>query len=373
MNIGKNKPIALPKHPPIDITPDMTAKTLGILGGGQLGQMSAIAAKKLGIACVILTPEKNCPASQVAQETTIADYTDETALREFSEKVDAISYEFENIPVETITFLQKLKPVYPDDKLLNVAQDRISEKTYLNNIGIPTTRWAAPKSPTDIANTLAEWNIQEAIIKTTRFGYDGKGQARISTDTNFDTLWSQFKDQALIIEEIVPFDCEISVIIARDINGNSEIYGPMVNEHKNHILDRTVMPCPLANDIQNNAKQAALKLADDLNLVGVLTLELFVTKDGNILANEIAPRTHNSGHWTIDACEVSQFENHVRTVCGLPAAPANRHSDCEMLNLIGDDVNKAEEYKDKPNAFVHLYGKSETRPGRKMGHITILK
>lgn len=351
----------------------MTAKTLGILGGGQLGQMSAIAASKLGIACIILTPEENSPASQVANETIVADYTDEQALTAFAEKVDAISYEFENIPVETVTFLQKLKPVYPDDKLLNVAQDRIAEKTYLNSINIPTTRWSAPKSPADITKTLEEWDTQVAIIKTARFGYDGKGQARISRDTDIDTLWDQFKSQALIIEEIVPFDCEVSVIIARDINGGSEIYGPMVNEHKNHILDRTTMPCPLADDIQNNAKDAVLKLADDLNLVGVLTLELFITKDGDILANEIAPRTHNSGHWTIDACEVSQFENHVRTVCGLPAAPANRHSDCEMLNLIGDDVNKAAEYKNRSDAHVHLYGKAEIRPGRKMGHITILK
>lgn len=353
----------------------MTAKILGILGGGQLGRMSAIAAAKLGIDCVILTPEENSPASQVAQKTIVADYKDEQALREFSETVDVISYEFENIPVETVAFLQNLKPVYPDEKLLNVAQDRIAEKTYLNNINIPTTRWASLNTPQDIQNTMSEWGAREAIIKTARFGYDGKGQARISGDTDIDTLWTQFKNQSLIIEEIVPFDCEISVIIARDTFGKSEIYGPMVNEHKNHILDRTIMPCPLSDDIQTAAKDAALKLANDLNLIGVLTLELFVGKNGEILANEIAPRTHNSGHWTIDACEASQFENHIRTVCGLPVATINRHSDCEMRNLIGDDAKpeNIEQYKNKENTHLHLYGKAEIREGRKMGHVTILK
>ncbi|MFK7839229.1 MAG: 5-(carboxyamino)imidazole ribonucleotide synthase [Bdellovibrionales bacterium] len=348
-------------------------KTLGILGGGQLGRMSAMAAARLGISCVIFTPENNSPASLVSAETIVADYDDENALEEFSKKVDVISYEFENIPVKTVAFLQNLKPVYPDERLLNVAQDRIAEKTFLNDINIPTTRWAHPKSPEDIVKTLNEWHTQEAIIKTARFGYDGKGQARISMDTDFETLWNQFKDQSLIIEEIVAFDCEISVIIARDINGHSEIYGPMINEHKNHILDRTIMPCPLNETIQNKAKQAILKLADEVGLVGVLTLELFITKDGNILANEIAPRTHNSGHWTIDACAVSQFENHVRTVCGLPAAAPARHSDCEMINLIGNDVEKINDYQAQPNACIHDYGKSETREGRKMGHITLLK
>jgi len=357
----------------------MTAKTLGILGGGQLGRMSAMAAARLGISCVIFCPEENSPASQVVQKTIVADYTDEKAMSEFSKIVDVISYEFENIPVKTVAFLQNLKPVYPDEKLLNVAQDRIAEKTYLNEMDIPTTRWAALKSPEDITKTLSEWDTDEAIIKTTRFGYDGKGQARISSDTDIETLWSQFKNQELILEEIVDFDCEISVIIARDTNGKSEIYGPMVNEHKNHILDRTKMPCPLNEGIQEQAKVAAHKLADDLNLIGVLTLELFVTKDaeGNmdILANEIAPRTHNSGHWTIDACAVSQFENHVRTVCGLPVAPAGRHSDCEMINLIGDDAkpDNTLQYIAAENTCLHLYGKAEIRDARKMGHVTILK
>ena len=355
----------------------MMTKTLGILGGGQLGRMSAMAAARLGIPCVIFTPEKNSPASQVSDETIVADYSDEEALTEFAQKVNVISYEFENIPVKTVSFLQRIKSVYPDEKLLNVAQDRIAEKNFLNNIKIPTTRWSNPKSPDDIQNTLSEWGTNEAIIKTTRFGYDGKGQARISRDTDFETLCSQFKDQELILEDIVDFECEISAIIARDTFGNSEIYGPMINEHKNHILHRTIMPCPLPEDIQNKAKEAVTKLADKVGLVGVLTLELFVTKDakGNmgILANEIAPRTHNSGHWTVDACAVSQFENHIRTVCGLPVATPARHSDCEMINLIGNDVKDVNKYLKQENTCLHLYGKQDIRDGRKMGHVTILK
>ncbi len=347
--------------------------TLGILGGGQLGRMSAMAAARLGISCIILTPENDSPAAQVASKTIIADYDDETALKAFAAQCDFITYEFENIPVKIVQYIKKLKPVYPDDNLLEVAQDRIAEKTYLNTINIPTTRWNAPKTPQDIRNTLSEWGAKSAILKTTRFGYDGKGQARISSDSDIDTTWSQFKGQELILEEIVNFDCEISVIIARDSAGKSEIYGPMVNEHKNHILHKTTMPCPLSQDIQDQAKVAITKLADSLNLIGVMTLELFVTKDGQILANEIAPRTHNSGHWTIDACAVSQFENHVRSVCGLPIAAAMRHSDCEMLNLIGDDVDKIDDYLKTPGTCVHLYGKHETREGRKMGHVTILK
>lgn len=347
--------------------------TLGILGGGQLGRMSALASARLGISCVIFTPEKGSPASQVAKETILADYEDEQALTEFSKKVDVISYEFENIPVKTVRYLQKLKPVYPDDRLLDIAQDRLNEKNHLNTLKIPTGRYAPVDNPDDISAAFKDWGVNEAIIKTRRFGYDGKGQARISSDSNFETVLSELKNAPCILEEIINFECEISVIIARDTYGKSEIYGPMVNEHKNHILHKTTMPCPLDETIQSAARAAVLKLADDLNLIGVLTLELFVTKDWQILANEIAPRTHNSGHWTIDACAVSQFENHVRTVCGLPVAPAGRHSDCEMINLIGDDAKNIETYLNQENTCVHLYGKQEFRDGRKMGHVTILK
>ena len=347
--------------------------TLGILGGGQLGRMSALAAARLGIKVVIFTDEQDSPASFVSHETLNAEYSDLKSLEQFASKVDVISYEFENIPVETVRYLKTLKPVYPDEALLEVAQDRISEKTYLNAIGIPTARWSAATSIDQIRTQLDLWNTSECIIKTTRFGYDGKGQARISSLSEIETVWTQFKNTSLIMEEIVPFAHEISVIVARDASGGIETYGPMLNEHKDHILSRTIVPSGLDEDLMASSLQMTKDLAQKLNLRGVLTLELFVTKDGRILANEIAPRTHNSGHWTIDACAVSQFENHVRTVCGLPVGSAAPHSAAEMLNLIGDDVETAKDYLNKPGACVHLYGKTEARAGRKMGHITLLK
>lgn len=352
---------------------ETTTKTLGIVGGGQLGRMSAGAAKKLGIHTIILTPEKNAPAAQVADETIIADYTDEAALQKFAEKCDYISYEFENIPVKTVRFLQKTKPVYPDDKLLEIAQDRLVEKTFLNDHGIPTANFAEARSVSDIEKTLNDWNTNICIIKTTRFGYDGKGQAFIRSKDEIESAWNALNSDIVIIEQVIDFECEISVIVARDINGNMETYGPCLNDHANHILSKTTLPAPVSDTTAADAIEAAKNLAEAVNLVGVLALELFVTKDGRILANEIAPRTHNSGHWTIDACAVSQFENHVRTVCGMDVAPAGRHSDVIMLNLIGDEVKNIAEYEGRDDAHIHLYGKDEIRPGRKMGHINILK
>ena len=349
-------------------------KTLGILGGGQLGRMSAQAAEKLGIKTIILTPEENSPASQVAGETIVADYNDEDALTKFSEKVDVISYEFENIPRETIAYLNALKPVYPDERLLEVSQDRITEKTFLNSIDIPTARWAAPENPQDILNTLSEWDTGSCILKTTRFGYDGKGQARYTSDSDIDTLWTQFNGAPLIMEEIIDFDCEISVIVARDKDQKIIHFPPGLNEHKNHILDKTTIPAPVAQNIQDEAIKLTEHLAEKVDLRGVLTLELFITKDGELLANEIAPRTHNSGHWTIDACKHSQFDNHVRAVIGLPVEEPQRHANAVMINLIGSDIEKAsDKYEGQSNTFIHDYGKTEARPGRKMGHVTILE
>lgn len=347
--------------------------TLGILGGGQLGMMSAQAAEKIGIRTIIYTPEENSPASKVSYKTICADYLNKEKLKEFAETVDFISYEFENIPVETIDYLSTLKPVYPEKSLLEASQDRIKEKSHLNSIGIPTAKWAAPESADDIRKTLAKWNSQSCILKTARFGYDGKGQARTSSDTDIDTIWTQFNGAPIVMEEIIDFDCEVSVIIARDINGKTAHFGPMLNAHKNHILSKTTAPAPIPTKIKNEAIALTETLAKRLDLIGVLTLELFITKDGKILANEIAPRTHNSGHWTIDACDCSQFEQHVRTVCGLPVGNPQAHSPATMINLIGDDIENTKDYEDKDGVFIHNYGKTEVKPGRKMGHITILE
>ncbi|MFA7275413.1 MAG: 5-(carboxyamino)imidazole ribonucleotide synthase [Pseudobdellovibrionaceae bacterium] len=351
----------------------MKTKTFGILGGGQLGRMSALAAARLGIKTHIFCPETDSPASHVAAKTFTAGYDDKVALKAFAKSVDVISYEFENIPVETVRYLKKIKPVYPDDYLLEIAQHRWHEKQFLNTIGIPTATWARACCAEQVEETLDQWGATDCILKTARLGYDGKGQIKIDKKTDICAAFASLKSDEVIVESCVAFACEISVIVARDIFGKTVCYDACLNEHKNHILSKTTIPAPLSAPLLAKAQKLAKKVADNVGLVGVLTLELFVTKDGKLLANEIAPRTHNSGHWTIDACAVSQFENHVRAVCGLPVGSTKRHSDAVMLNLIGDDIALVDKYVDKAGACIHLYGKHDVRPGRKMGHITLLK
>jgi len=347
--------------------------TLGILGSGQLGRMSALAAAELGIRVHIYGPDKDSPAEQVAAKSYIGSYTDKRKLKAFANSVDVVSYEFENIPVETIRYIQEIKPVYPDDRLLEISQNRITEKKYLNGIGIPTASWAPVYSPADIEKAVSDPGGKNYILKTTRFGYDGKGQTVHNASDSAKKSFNKLNSDELILEEMVDFKCEISVIIARDKYGKSAIYGPMLNVHKNHILHTSTVPAKLDANVVGKAKRIARKLANEVGLIGVLGLEMFVTKDGRILANEIAPRTHNSGHWTIDACAVSQFEQHVRTVCGLPVGDPTPHSAAVMTNLIGNDVKKIKNFYETQGACIHLYGKSETRNGRKMGHVTVLK
>ncbi len=349
------------------------SKILGILGGGQLGMMSAMAATKMGINTHIYCPEEGCPASLVTPHFTCAGYEDEQALKAFAEQVDVISYEFENIPLKTIEFLKTLKPVYPDSKLLEVSQNRLKEKEFLNSIDIPTAPWAPCYNADDISQTLENWNAKQCIIKTARFGYDGKGQIFHKDSSKALESWESLNTDEAVIEGVIDFDYEVSIIVARDIKGNIVAYPPVKNEHKNHILNKTFYPAALPKNLQVEATQMVGRIAEAVNLVGVLTLELFVTKDGTLIANEIAPRTHNSGHWTIDACKVSQFENHVRCVVGLPAGAPAPHSHAEMHNLIGNDVNNLSEYEAMDNTYIHLYGKTDVKPGRKMGHVTILK
>lgn len=354
-----------------------TGITLGILGGGQLGRMSAMAAARLGIRVVIFCPETDSPASLVSAKTIIASYDDEVALKQFANECDFISYEFENIPVKTVLYLNSLKKgiVNPSHKLLEVSQDRIKEKTFLNSHGIKTTQWAEVHSFKDIKSTLKSWNNTVAILKTARFGYDGKGQAKIglNDEKNADLFFQSHQGNQFILEQMVDFSHEMSIIIARDIHGKTVTYDPMLNEHKNHILHKTYVNASVSKMVGQQAHEIAQVVANRVDLVGILTVELFYTKDGRILANEIAPRTHNSGHWSIDACSVSQFENHVRCVCGLPVGASMRHSDAEMLNLIGDDIHNIDPYLNQNDACLHLYGKHEAREGRKMGHITFLK
>lgn len=354
--------------------------TLGILGGGQLGRMSAMAAAQLGISVIIFCPEENSPASKVAKQTIVADYDDKDALKTFSELTDIISYEFENIPIETVEYLESLKPqsVLPEKTLLHVSQDRIKEKQFLNDNGIETARWKHIQSIDDIKNTAKSWGADGFILKTARFGYDGKGQIKCDTnqiemDNDLKAFLNDTHGQDLIMEDLIDFSYEISVIVARDKTGISSSYGPMLNDHKNHILHITTIPANVSKATTDQALECAQKISHAVNLTGVLTVEYFVRQDGRVLVNEIAPRTHNSGHWTVDACAISQFENHVRTVCGLPVGSTANHSDAQMVNLIGDDINNIQNYLRDENACVHLYGKKDARAGRKMGHITTLK
>lgn len=351
----------------------LESKILGILGGGQLGRMSALAAAKLGIRTHIYCPEADCPASRVTDLFTCAAYDDEKSLKKFADSVDVISYEFENIPVETIRFLQRFKPVYPDDKLLEIAQNRLKEKKFLNDIGIPTAPWAPCDKASDISDTLTRWNVSECIVKTARFGYDGKGQVYHKVNNHIQETWSALNTNEAVIEGIIDFACEVSIIIGRDRLGQTAAYPAVMNEHKNHILSKTHAPAPISKKLALKASDIAHNLAEAVDLTGVMAIELFVTKDEQILANEIAPRTHNSGHWTMDACAVSQFEQHVRTVCGLPVGIPTQHTPATLINLIGDDIKDIPRYLEMPDACVHLYGKKDVKPGRKMGHVTILK
>jgi len=358
----------------------MTVKTLGILGGGQLGRMSVLAAARLGIKCVVLTPEDDSPASHVAWKTLVASYEDQGALKMFSELTDVVSYEFENIPVPTVDYLNRLKPdsVLPSKKLLEVSQDRVAEKTFLNSLGIETARWTPIRTVDDIVQAVQGWKGESFVVKTTRFGYDGKGQIfcpafNILKNHDLSAFLEAHSSVPLILEDGISFSDEISVIVVRDREGKTAVYGPMLNEHKNHILYRTTVPAPHNLELCAKALQMTKMVAEAVALTGVLTVEFFVTRNGRLLANEIAPRTHNSGHWTIDACAVSQFEQHVRTVCGFPLGSADRHSNATMLNLIGSDVLGSGQYLNQKNACLHLYGKQDVREGRKMGHVTFLE
>lgn len=348
-------------------------KTLGILGGGQLGRMSALAAARLGVRVHIYNDVMDCPAAQVAARTFAGAWDDKKALRAFADGVDVITYEFENIPVETVRFLQTLKPVWPDDRLLEIAQHRSTEKQFLNDIGIQTAEWASIYEPDDIAQAVQKLSGDGFILKTARFGYDGKGQLQFRPGDDAEAAWKALGGQELIIESKVDFACEVSMIVARDMIGQMALFGPILNHHKSGILDQSIFPAPVSSHVADVARETVRQLADAVDLVGVLALEMFVTHDDRIIANEIAPRTHNSGHWTIDACVCSQFEQHVRTVCGMPVGDPVPHSDAVMHNLIGKDALSAGDWLTQPGACLHLYGKGEVREGRKMGHVTVLK
>jgi 5-(carboxyamino)imidazole ribonucleotide synthase len=344
--------------------------TIGILGGGQLGRMLALAAARLGFKCHVLAPSPDAPAFDVVHRVTCADYNDTEALDRFAADVDVVTYEFENVPAETATFLSARVPVLPDPNILATTQDRLAEKTFVSGLGIGSAAFASVGGPAELAAAIDRIG-RPAVLKTRRYGYDGKGQAAIRNGTDPQAAWREVGAQPCILEAFVPFEREVSVVAARSADGSVACFDVTENEHRDHILKVSRVPATLSEAAAGEARRIAETIAHKFGYVGVLAVEMFVLRGGGeILVNEIAPRVHNSGHWTLDGASVSQFEQHIRAVAGWPLGKPVRHGRVEMINLIGDEVADYQRWLSVPGASVHLYGKTAVRPGRKMGHVT---
>jgi len=340
--------------------------TIGILGGGQLGRMLAVAASRLGLKVHIFEPGANPPAADLAHAVTTASYDDRTALTAFGHSVDVITYEFENIPTAALDLLETLAPIHPGRQALATSQDRLTEKTFLQGLGLQTAPFADVPDATALDAALDSIGAP-AILKTRRMGYDGKGQARIMARTDAAAAWADMHGAPAILEGFVDFSHEVSVIGARGQDGSVACYDPGENVHDDGILRTTKVPANLSASQRTDAVLIAARVLNALDYVGVMGVELFVTSNG-LIVNEIAPRVHNSGHWTQNGCTICQFEQHIRAVAGWPLGDGARHSDVTMENLIGDDMDKLADYA-KTDAAIHLYGKAEVKPGRKMGHV----
>lgn len=345
-----------------------TIKTIGILGGSELARMAAIAATQMGVRVCVYSPEPDSPASQVVPFTFVGAYSNFALLKEFAACVDVITYDTDDIPLDTIRHLQKFKPVYPDDRVLEITRNPVRQKQFLQEIGIPTTQWAAIARANDIPKAMEDLGLEDVLLKSstpiqsTRFrkGQDSK------------IVWKDLKADAVLLEEKQDLSCEISVIIARDLLGQTAFYGPILNEHRKGVLVKSTIPASIPPQLVKKATELTHFLAEAIDLVGVLCVEFFITKDGRLLANHITPHPHPSGNWTIEACLCSQFEQQVRTVCGIQVGSPNRIADASVTSLIGDDIDRLNLYIEMPNAAVHVYGKVEAHEGRKMGHITII-
>lgn len=340
---------------------------IGILGGGQLGRMLSVAAARLGFRTHIFEPAECPPAGHVADRVTSASYTDEAALRDFGSRVDVITYEFENVPTSALDLLGSLAPIHPGREALRISQDRITEKDFLSGLGLSVAPYAALEDAASMDAALEKIGTP-AILKTRRFGYDGKGQARLKSADDAAQALADMAGAPAVLEGFIDFSAEISVIAARGTSGEVACFDPGENVHEGGILRKTTVPANVASSLRMDAVLLAGRILNALDYVGVMGVELFVTKSG-LVVNEIAPRVHNSGHWTQNGCTVDQFEQHIRAIAGWPLGNGQRHSDVVMENLIGDDMNRVANLAAQAETALHLYGKSEVKPGRKMGHV----
>ncbi|MFD1341694.1 5-(carboxyamino)imidazole ribonucleotide synthase [Litorisediminicola beolgyonensis] len=351
----------------MSVQPLPIGSTIGIIGGGQLGRMLSVAASRLGFKSHIFDPASDAPAAQVAHRLTAAPYDAADALKAFAASVDVVTYEFENIPTDALDLLEAARPVRPGREALRISQDRLTEKDFLSALGLRTAPYADIPDAAALEAAMATIGTP-AILKTRRFGYDGKGQARLSGPEDASAALAEMKGAPAVLEGFVEFSSEVSVIAARGVGGETVCFDPGENVHRDGILRTTTVPARLPAKLTQDAVLLAAKILSALDYVGVMGVELFVTRDG-LVVNEIAPRVHNSGHWTQQGCAVDQFEQHIRAVAGWPLGDGRRHADVVMENLIGDDMERVPDLVRQADTALHLYGKAETRDGRKMGHV----
>ncbi len=350
----------------------LTNSTIGIIGGGQLGRMMALSAKAMGYRIIVLDPTKDCPAAQVSDEQIIADYDDKVALRELAEKAEVVTYEFENIDYDALKMTQDLVDVPQGAELLSITQDRILEKAYLESANINIAPYAIIVDKEEIETEIKSIGYP-AVLKTAQGGYDGKGQVVLHDADDIEKAARLLRYGSSVLEAWIPFEKEISIVVARGKDGQVETFPVAENVHVNNILHTTIAPADVSADVHEEAEEIAKKLADVLQLCGVLAVEMFVTKSGAIYVNELAPRPHNSGHFTIEACSISQFTQHIRAIVGLPLIKPELLKPALMINILGQHVEAVNEKMiDYPHWFVHYYGKKDAKINRKMGHVTVL-
>ncbi len=349
--------------------------TLGIIGGGQLGKMTAQAAKKLGMKVAILTDNKECIAAKYADQTITSDYEDQENLQLFANLCDFVTYEFENIPLTTVNYINNIKNVNPAENILKITQNRLLEKSFVRELRIKTADFCAINNKQDLISGFNEFG--KSILKTATLGYDGKGQFRVNEPSDVDSIWHSVEKDSLlshglILEKLCPFDSEASVIVARSTTGEFSCYDPLTNIHKDGILDQSIFPAKISNNAKQGCIDAAVKIAKAMDLAGLLAIEFFIMPGDEIYVNEMAPRPHNSGHFSMDASNTSQFKQLILAVTGQKLSDPSFHSSGHMQNLIGDDALNIDNYRNNPNAKIHIYGKSKIAKGRKMGHINII-